>query len=254
MARNASARLMHTIARLLRVTSFALQARVRAGQWEMSLPIMIERPTSPSHRVMASPAIRSEPSFMAIVVTVTRRTLLRRILEATRLMTGSTCGVGVFANQGKASQSVVEPHRGRPAGVTVALFTLRAFLTGVRIIVTVTRYAGHGEVHLARRLNVTLLTGQAGMSAAQREVRLPGVIETGAPPIGLRMTLLASGTIAPLVRTLIVGAVTRQAIRRQAHLASGLYVARGALNGRVTPAQWKTCSAVVKALSVPIDR
>ena len=72
MARNASARLMHTIARLLRVTSFALQARVRAGQWEMSLPIMIERPTSPADRIMACPTIRSEPPLMAIVITMTR--------------------------------------------------------------------------------------------------------------------------------------------------------------------------------------
>lgn len=60
---------------------------------------------------------------------------------------------------------MVEPHGRRPAGVAMALFALRAFLARVRIIVAMTRYACHGEVHLARRLNVTLLTGQGGMSA-----------------------------------------------------------------------------------------
>lgn len=68
------------------------------------------------------------------------------------------------------------------------------------------------------------------------------------------MTLLTGGAIATLVRSLIVSAVARQAIRRQAHLAGGLHVARGALNGRVAPAQRKTCSAVIEALGVPIDR
>ena len=80
-------------------------------------------------------------------------------------MTGRTCGAGVFADEGKSSQSVVEPHSRRPAGVSVALFALRAFLPRVRIIIVMTRYAGHREMHLARWLNVTLLTGQAGMSA-----------------------------------------------------------------------------------------
>ncbi|MBI3437906.1 MAG: hypothetical protein HY054_04530 [Proteobacteria bacterium] len=182
---NAGIRLMDAITHALRMTRFTLQACVRTGQRKMRLVIMVKRPTGPRDGVMARAAVHSEPSFVAIVIAVARYTLLRSIFEATCLMTRRTCGAGVFANEGKPRQSMVKTHRGRPAGVAMTLLTLRALLTGVRIIGAMARYAGHREAHLPSRLNVTLLTGQAGMPPAEWKLRLPRVIEVGAPPVCL---------------------------------------------------------------------
>lgn len=99
---------------------------------------------------------------------------------------------------------MIEVHIRRPTRVVVALLALCALLTGMRIIAAMAGYAGHGQLHLTRRLHMTLLAGERGMFSAKGKARLRCVVEGRAAPIRLGMALLARGAIAPLVRTLII--------------------------------------------------
>lgn len=150
------------------------------------------------------------------------------------------------ADKREARLSVIEPDILFPRRITVAPLALIALLASMCVIVPMADHAGHIEPHFARRLYVACSASLSCMRTTQREVRLACVIETSLPPVPFVMAILASHTIASLVRTGVLITVAGHAIGRQSHLARRLHMAATALDGRVPPAKWKAGTRVIK--------
>lgn len=140
-----------------------------------------------------------------------------------------------------------------PSRFAMTLLALIAFLPGMRIIAPVTGHARHIEPDFAGRLDVTRSTSLTRMSPAQWKARLARVIKAGLPPVTFVVAVLAGHTVAPLVRTRVLGAMARKTISRQPHLPRRLHVTRAALNSGMAPPQRKTRARMVKPGRTPPD-
>lgn len=233
---------------------FALQTSMCAGQVEISLRVVIETPMRPPDGRMAGAAIRTETSFMAVVVRMARYTPFIRVAEPRRLVAFRAGHIRMLAHERKPCQPMVKPHGFFPSVVIVALLALRTLLSRMGVIVAVARDACHLQPHLAGRLNVTGVTREPSVGAAQRKLRLARVIEAGLTPIPLVVTLLAGGAVTPLVSALILFAMAREAVGGQPHLPCRLHVAGLAFDRRVPTAQRKPGAAVIEARHAPALR
>lgn len=189
------------------MTGKAAKFRMCAVNPEVSLRIVVEGPYAPVIRRVAVGALVTQIPLVHVIRPVAIDTAGRCAVEfsvdMTRL-TGSRC---VQTGQRKGTQVMVETDIRPPGLHAVAITTACTERLLVHVVSAMTGHTGHVEPVLFHR---TLVAGYAtgfGMGTEQRKLRFPGVIEAGLIPCPGRVTGLALGPVAPLVRIVTAMAV-----------------------------------------------
>lgn len=153
------------------------QIRMGPIEFESRLQRVIEYPYRPGHRRMTGAALQTERRVMNIIVEMTIDALRRSVGEPLRRMAGIALDFGVFADQRKKRQSVIEAHADVPPGFVVALFASFAKLRLVRIVINMTRMAIARQRRFMHRRDMAIAAHEIEMTAEQSELRIPPVIE-----------------------------------------------------------------------------
>lgn len=131
---------------------------VSAGQWKVSLQVMIESPLFPGDRGVAGAAFIVEIAVVRVVFRMARNTGGFGFSECLGLVAvRALCNLVVRAQQRKRSQIVIEEHRVLPIDFRVAVLTLRAQRLIVGVVIQVTRVTSRFQLNVEYGFNVTIV-------------------------------------------------------------------------------------------------
>lgn len=172
----------------LPVACIARGIGVRPGQRKIRLPVVIELPCPPVHRVVARCAVIAITVRMRIVCGVAIDAGVRCIPERVRLMTGVAGGIDVLAEQRKTGQVVIEEDIALPGRVVVAVLAGDAQLTLVRVFLGMAIAAARRECDLENRFDMTGFAGDGRMRAVQGVHGIARMIKPNGGPSRRRVT------------------------------------------------------------------
>ncbi len=173
----------------------AVQTDVCAGQWEFRLHGVIEAPTAPTIWIVAKSTIGRQPPAMVLIV-VAPCAGSCGVFEPGGLVAFLARDDGVPSEQREARRIMIESDLLAPAGFFVTILTLRPELALMGIIFAVTRDTRRRQLILIQMSGVTRIAKHLDVLAAQRELRLPIVIELDVRPFRWAMAGVAFLTIA----------------------------------------------------------
>jgi hypothetical protein len=188
------------------VARVAVELLVHAEEREIRLTGMLEPPEGPPVRVVAEGTGRPQTAQVDVVVRVAGYALDARVPVprcGVALLAG---GHGVEPEQRKPGQIVLEEHLGHPSLLVVTLATASALLPLVYVVVVVTCTAGRVELLHPQRPGMASLALDVLVTASQRELGHPRMVEALGVPASLAMTTLTVRAVPPPV--LVVCEVT----------------------------------------------
>ena len=110
---------------------------VRSEQWKVGLPVVVETPLLPVHRVVTCGAVVFETALVRVVVTVAVDAGGRSVVEDLRLMTVLALRFRMFSQQREPGQAVIEENLLLPVSLVVTVLARRALSALVRIVIFV---------------------------------------------------------------------------------------------------------------------
>ena len=171
------------------MTGHAGEPAVRAVQYVISLPVMVEHPQGPPVRVVALSATRPQTLAVLVVTFVAIDTRGRRIFI-------SGCNVALFArrhrvqpDQRECRNVVFEEYLGTPRLLVVAPSALLTLLALVDIVLLVAAVTICTDLRARSLGRMTALTEHLDMGSTQGELRVPIVIEADLVPTRLGVAL-----------------------------------------------------------------
>jgi len=223
------------------VAGVALHVEMRALQHKIGLPVVIELPLQPVHRVVAQGAVVREAVLVWIAVAVALDTFRGRIAENMGLVAGIALLVGVRAEQREPCQAVIEEDLASPGVLVMAVETGRALGAVVSVVVLVTGETVGLRFDLEDRLDVAGLAFDQFVCTVQRVVRVDIVVEVNCRTGLGRMAGLTGGPEMSVV--VVVLKMAGHACDIQIIVEWVVTVAVGAGQLGVLPVQCKTCVA-----------
>ena len=155
---------------------------MRAVEQKICLAVVVELPLVPVHGVVTVGTIVAVATLMRIFLEMTVHACRRRIAEYAGLVAGSAILAGVYAQQWKARQIVVEEYIVFPGVLVMAVSALRALFTLMRIIFGMAVIASRLQCHIENRLYVTGLALSRLMSAIECVIGIDIVVEYALRP------------------------------------------------------------------------
>ncbi len=201
------------------VTVAATQFAVSSGKRKTGFRLVIEHDSVPGRSVVAGVTLASHRIVMNVIGSMTVHAGSRRVMESVGLMAVCTDGILVPPEQREPGKPVIEPYRGSPAILAMAIGAGGAELTDVRVIVRVTRSAFAIDRFIART-GVTRRACERNMGSAQRKITDKIVIESGVRPARYPMT--ASAVAAQIA---LMNVIRRMAALAQCTALCGKIVA-----------------------------
>ena len=181
------------------VAGLARHVAMRAGEFEVSLRVMVELPLQPVDRVVTQSAVVREPAGMRIDFGMTFAALDRCLLEYMCLVTRVAFSFCVFAEPRESRQVMVEEHVLRPCDLVVAVQALLTLGAGMRIVILVATQAVVRKLDLEDRLDVARGALGFRVLASQCMARIRSMIEADGGPFFRHMAGLAGLSEMPLV-------------------------------------------------------
>lgn len=159
------------------VTAFAAHPGMRPEQRKVGLLVVIEMPLLPVDRVVAGRAGLAESAVMIVVVPVAVDAQFGCVSEDMRIVTVGALGFGMFAEEGKAGQAVVEKDLVFPGTFVMAIRAGDALRALVRVIFFVAGHTRTLEFDIEDRLNMAGIALDRVVSTEKRMTRVLAVIE-----------------------------------------------------------------------------
>ena len=180
-----------------RVATQAVEPFMGTGEREVGLDPMVEPPSRPAVRVVATLAVRSELAIVRVGLRVADTALAADVAELRRLVTRFARLHCVQPQERKPGDIVIETNLLPPARVAVTTAAVVALTPGMSVVVEMAGCTFRRKFFLLRVRAMALLTGGLRVLAVEWEVRLLGVIEAHLLPAPLRMAARAVAPVAP---------------------------------------------------------
>lgn len=164
------------------MTGVALNVQMSTLQRKVCLPVVVELPLQPVHRVVAQGAVFREATRMRVAVVMAFGTLRRCIAKNVGLVARVALFVRVCAEQWKPRQAVIEEDLVGPRVFVMAVEAGRALGTLVRVVFLVAREAVGLRFDLEDRLDMTGLAFDQFMSTLQRVLGVYIMVEVNRGP------------------------------------------------------------------------
>jgi hypothetical protein len=194
----------HLVFHRLPMTGFTLCIAMCTVEGKIGLRVVIETPLRPVDRRVAERAVVGEAVSVRIVWPVTRHAVRWCVPELLCFVTGRTFGVVVFAQQGEASQAMVEEDVFGPGRFIVAILAGRSLGTIVGIVVFVAQSAAAWRLSVKDRFDMTSCAFDTGVGTAERVVRVDVVIECQLRPLGRHVARVTTFAKMPLMVVIII--------------------------------------------------
>lgn len=124
-----------TLARRYRMTGLTGNIDVAAGQREIGLNVVVERPHRPVAGTVAGFTLRPEATAVGIITTMTIDAVLGGVMKCGCGVTAVAGYVRVQADQRETSEVMLETHVRRPRELPVAVFASCPDLAGMWIVI-----------------------------------------------------------------------------------------------------------------------
>jgi len=256
--------LLSILERQALVAFLARHEGVKPQQWEARQLVIECHPSGPTRRVVARSAEFALLSSMHVVGRVTSVAVRGEfLLTRAAAMAARTRSLPMCAGQREARVAFMIEENSPPTFGVVAIAASCAEFPAVLIVDAMASDAASVDLHVActllpsrriikrptaRRCAVTALARSALMFAAQRELRLAGMIELSSPPVGRLVAVSAILPKAPPVG--IIHQVTITTVRRRT-LEFARRVAEPAIHAGVTTIEREVRARMVEASFAP---
>lgn len=168
-------------------------------EFKARLHIVVEQPQVPGNRVVAITALVIEYAIVRVVLKVAADAFRARVCKHLAFMAGIAFEIVVLTQERKAHQVVVEIRRIQPFRLVVAIRTLLAELSTMRLVVAMTRYALIARRGFENWLDMAIDTSDRCMRPVKSKVCIARMIKDADIPVLAGMTALTLGTVVAQV-------------------------------------------------------
>ena len=186
----------------LGMTGRAGDLAMRTVQHEMGTLVVVEVPDAPVARIVARPAVCTQPALVDVISSVACHALLARVLEPGARMTFSALHIQVPADKRKCRATMIEV-RFLPRCLYVTTLAVGSLLPGMPVVLAMTGKTLGGKFVAECPVQMAGLTSYARMTPAKGIARIAVVVESRGCPFALKVTGLAASTQTAAVDILL---------------------------------------------------